>query len=140
MTRIDTLENVINAVHQQSINHFDEIVPVNEMEFDSLNRCGYGRQTGRGGPHGSAAVVQSPAGAVFLPVPVPGGPAGPQPQLLDRTGTPARETFFCRFDANRLRALFTERYTAIDNMEVLTKILENGFDPAVKSNSPWTMK
>jgi hypothetical protein len=41
-----------------------------------------------------------------------------------------RETFFCRFDANRLRAVFTERYTAIDNMEVLTKILENGFDPA----------
>jgi hypothetical protein len=28
MTQIDTLENVINAVHQQSINHFDEIVPL----------------------------------------------------------------------------------------------------------------
>jgi hypothetical protein len=27
MTRIATLENVINAVHQQSANHFDEIVP-----------------------------------------------------------------------------------------------------------------
>jgi hypothetical protein len=43
-----------------------------------------------------------------------------------------RETFFCRFDANRLRALFTERYTATDNMEVLTKILETGFDPAAE--------
>ena len=41
-----------------------------------------------------------------------------------------RETLFCRFDANRLRAVFTERYTAIDHMEVMTKILENGFDPA----------
>jgi hypothetical protein len=40
-----------------------------------------------------------------------------------------RETFFCRFDANQLRAVFTERYTAIDNMEVLTKMLEYGFDP-----------
>jgi hypothetical protein len=26
--------------------------------------------------------------------------------------------------------VFTERYTAIDNMEVLTKVLESGFDPA----------
>jgi hypothetical protein len=41
-----------------------------------------------------------------------------------------RETFFCRFDGDRLRAVFTERYTAIDHMEVLTKILEYGFDPA----------
>ena len=41
-----------------------------------------------------------------------------------------RETFFCRFDANRLRAVFTERYTAIDNMEVLTKMIQHGFDPA----------
>ncbi len=41
-----------------------------------------------------------------------------------------RETFFCRFDDNRLRAVFTERYTAIDNMEVLTKMLEFGCDPA----------
>jgi hypothetical protein len=40
-----------------------------------------------------------------------------------------RETFFCRFDSNRLRAVFTERYTAIDHMEVLTKMLEYGFDP-----------
>ncbi len=36
MTQTATLENVINVVHQQSINHFDEIVPVNEMQFDSL--------------------------------------------------------------------------------------------------------
>ena len=36
MTRTATLENVINVVHQQSINHFDEIMPVQEMEFDSL--------------------------------------------------------------------------------------------------------
>jgi hypothetical protein len=28
MTKTATLENVINEVHQQSINHFDEIVPV----------------------------------------------------------------------------------------------------------------
>jgi hypothetical protein len=38
MTQTDTLENVITAVHQQSANHFDEIVPLQEMEFDSLTQ------------------------------------------------------------------------------------------------------
>jgi hypothetical protein len=38
MTQTDTLENVITAVHQQSINHYDEIVPLQEMEFDSLTQ------------------------------------------------------------------------------------------------------
>jgi hypothetical protein len=40
-----------------------------------------------------------------------------------------RQTLFCRFDGNALRAVFTERYTAIDHMEVLTKMLEYGFNP-----------
>jgi len=41
-----------------------------------------------------------------------------------------RETFFCRFSGNKLRGLFTQRYTALDHMEVLTKMLEYGFDPS----------
>jgi len=41
-----------------------------------------------------------------------------------------RQTLFCRLDGAKLRAVFTERYTAIDHMEVLTKMLEYGFDPA----------
>ena len=33
-----TLETVIDKVHQMSANHYDEIVPVQDMEFDSLNQ------------------------------------------------------------------------------------------------------
>ena len=33
-----TLETVIDKVHQMSANHYDEIVPVKDMEFDSLNQ------------------------------------------------------------------------------------------------------
>jgi hypothetical protein len=40
-----------------------------------------------------------------------------------------RETFFCRFDANRLRAGFTERYRPLDNMEILSQLIQHGFDP-----------
>jgi hypothetical protein len=40
-----------------------------------------------------------------------------------------RETMFCRFDGDRLRAVFTDRYTAIDHMEVLSKMVKYGFSP-----------
>ena len=33
-----TLENVISRVHEQSTGHFDEIVAVRDMRFDSLKR------------------------------------------------------------------------------------------------------
>ena len=38
-----------------------------------------------------------------------------------------RETLFCRFDGDKLRAVFTDRYTAIDHMEILSKMVEYGF-------------
>lgn len=40
-----------------------------------------------------------------------------------------RDTFFCRFDGSQLRAVFTDRYKAIDNLEVLETMLFNGFSP-----------
>jgi hypothetical protein len=39
-----------------------------------------------------------------------------------------RQNLFCRFDGNNLRAVFTERYTPIDNIEVLHKMADYGFD------------
>ena len=33
-----TLENVINKVHENSINHFDEVMPVHEMSYDNLEQ------------------------------------------------------------------------------------------------------
>ena len=38
MRTTTTLENVINRVHEQSANHYDDIVPVNDMRFASLER------------------------------------------------------------------------------------------------------
>ena len=128
MTRTATLENVINVVHQQSINHFDEIVPVNEMEFDSLTQMWV---SGR-----LVEILPSAQKLISNRLRVPHSylsrcPAELQAKNLNywiEQERSQRETFFCRFDSNRLRAVFTERYTAIDNMEVLTKMLEYGFD------------
>ena len=128
MTRTATLENVINVVHQQSINHFDEIVPVNEMQFDSLTQMWV---SGR-----RVEILPSAQRLLSNRLRVPHSylsrcPAELQAKNLNywiEQERQQRETFFCRFDSNRLRAVFTERYTAIDNMEVLTKMLEYGFD------------
>ena len=39
-----------------------------------------------------------------------------------------RETLFCRFDGDKLRAVFTDRYIAIDHMEILSRMVEYGFN------------
>jgi len=124
-----TLENVINLVHQQSINYFDETIPVQDMEFDSLSEMWVS-----GKP---VAVLPSAQHLLSNRLRVPYSylsrcPAELQARNLNywlEQERSQRETFFCRFDANQLRAVFTERYTAIDHMEVLTKMLEYGFDP-----------
>jgi hypothetical protein len=131
MTRIATLETVINEVHKQSANHFDEIVSVNEMQFDSLEQLWVsGRQV-------EVAPTAQRLLSNRLRVPfsyLSRCPAELQARNLNywiEQERRQRETFFCRFsDANRLRAVFTEKYTVLDHMEVLTKILETGFDPA----------
>ena len=43
-----------------------------------------------------------------------------------------RDTFFCRFDGNNLRAVFTDRYRPLDNMEILSQLIQHGFDPSTK--------
>jgi hypothetical protein len=40
-----------------------------------------------------------------------------------------RETLFCRFDSYKLRAVFTDRYKALDNREVMAKMDDHGFRP-----------
>jgi hypothetical protein len=40
-----------------------------------------------------------------------------------------RDTFFCRFAGDALRAVFTDRYVPTDNLSTLSKMLEFGFDP-----------
>ena len=130
MTKTATLETVITEVHRQSANHFDEIVPVREMAFDGLNQMWV---SGR-----RVEILPSAQRLLSNRLRVPFSylsrcPAELQAKNLNywiEQEREQRETFFCRFDGDRLRAVFTERYTAIDHMEVLTKILEYGFDPA----------
>jgi len=124
------LENVIEQVETMSAGNFDETVSLNEIEFESLNEMW----------------VKNVSVEVLLQA---------QKLLANRLGVPfsylnrcspelqrinlqywleqerkQRETFFLRFNGQKeLRACFTDRYTAIDNREILSKMLALGFRP-----------
>ena len=132
MANITTLETVINEVHQDSIHHFDETVPVHEMYFDSLKQMWIS---------GEPVAVAPTAQRLFsnrLRVPysyLSRCPEDLQARNLNywiEQERKNRDTFFCRFNGQSLRAVFTERYRPLDNMEILAQLLEQGFSPGLK--------
>ena len=130
MTQTETLENVINAAHLQSINHYDEIVPLREMQFDSLTQMWISGKQVEVAPSAQRLLanrLRVPYSYLYR------CPAELQAKNLNywiEQERQQRETFFCRFDANRLRAVFTERYRPLDNMEILSQLIQHGFDPS----------
>jgi len=130
MRRKTTLENAIGKVHEISQNNYDEIIQVSNMTFNSLERVFIAGQ--------SFGVLPSAQRLLANRLRIPHSyltrcPIELQADNLNywiEQEMKNRETLFCRFVGNNLRAVFTERYTAIDHMEVLTKMLEYGFDPS----------
>jgi hypothetical protein len=127
MRTINTFQSVISKVHQMSENHFDETIPVADMMFHSIDRMWIS---------GKEVEVLPSAQRLFanrLRVPhsyLIRCPAELQADNLNhwiREEQEKRETLFCRFDGSKLRAVFTDRYTAIDHMEILSRMVEYGF-------------
>jgi hypothetical protein len=125
-----TLESVIKTVHKNSEDNYDEIIPGKDMTFDSLERMDIAGK--------SFSVLPSAQRLLSNRLRVPFSYLNRCPIELQADNLnywleqerKKRETLFCRFAGNQLRAVFTERYTAIDHMEVLIKMLEYGFDPS----------
>ncbi len=132
MRTTDTLENVIAVINDKSTNHFDRNVAVDDMNFSSLRQMDIAGQ--------SFAVLPSAQRLLANRLRVPYSYLARCPQELQadnlnywiRQESRNRQNLFCRFDGSNLRAVFTERYTPIDNIEVLTRMLDYGFDPSKK--------
>jgi len=132
MRNTDTLENVIGRVHEMSARNFDEIIPIRDMQFENLDRM---EITGR-----SFGVLPSAQRLIANRLRIPYSYLNRCPADLQRDNLQYwleqerrnRETLFCRFAGNHLRAVFTERYTVINHGEILTKMLEYGFNPATE--------
>jgi hypothetical protein len=128
MKTTETLENVINIVTEKSANHFDQLVAVEEMKFSSLRQIDIVGQ--------SFKVLTNAQRLLANRLRVPYSYLFRCPEELQadnlnywiRQEARNRQNLFCRFDGTSLRALFTERYTPIDNLEVLHKMADYGFD------------
>lgn len=132
MRTTTTLENVINRVHEQSANHYDEIVPVTDMRFNSLKRMDIAGQ--------SFGVLPSAQRLLSNRLRVPFSYLFRCPQELQADNlnywieqeARNRQSLFCRFAGDAVRAVFTERYVPTDNLSVLSKMLEYGFGPSTE--------
>ena len=129
MKETTTLENAIQTVHTLSADYFDETIPLTDMEFDSAENMWIA---------GKPIEILPSAQKLFsnrLRVPysyLSRCPEDLQAQNLNfwlAEEQKKRQTLFCRFDGNKLRAIFTNRYEPTDNMEVLSKMVEYGFSP-----------
>jgi len=123
----DRFENVIDRVNTMSANCFDETLPVMDMEFNSLERMWIA---------GKDVEVLPSAQRLFANrLRVPYSYLARCPEELQARNLnywieqerAKRETLFCRFDGDKLRAVFTDRYKAIDHMEILSRMVEYGF-------------
>jgi hypothetical protein len=130
MRATTTLGNLIEQVEAMSAGNFDETVSLSEMEFGSLNEMWIGGVGVEVLPQAQRLLANR------LKVPftyLDRCPADLQADNLNhwlKEERKQRETFFCRFNGQRqVRAVFTDRYTAIDNTEILARMPELGFRP-----------
>jgi len=130
MRATTTFGNLIEHVETMSAGNFDETVSLSEIEFNSLYEMfivGVGVEILPQAQRLLANRLRVPFSYLER------CPAELQAKNLNywlEQERKARQTFFCRFNAQRqVRALFTNRYTAIDNREILSKMLGLGFKP-----------
>jgi hypothetical protein len=129
MRTTTALENVIDKVSDMSSNNYDQFVPLRDMEFESLTNLGIAGQ--------SFSVLDQAQRLIANRLHVPHSYLVRCPQDLQKDNLnywlgrerSQRDSFFVRFNGNQIRAIFTKRYTAIDNTEILYKMLNNGFRP-----------
>ena len=127
-----TLEDVVSKVNEMSMNYYDEPIGISEMEFESLNWMLIGNNV--------VEILPSAQRLFANRLRIPHAYLSRCPEHLQaenlnywlKEQQKERESLFCRFDGHRLRAVFTERYTAIDHTEVLSKMLEHGFSASVE--------
>ncbi len=130
MRATETFENVIGKVHRMSQDNYDEIIPVGDLEFSSFDNLAIGYK--------EFEVLPSAQRLIANRLRIPASYLSRCPEDLQAENLnywlemeqKKRQTFFCRFTGSKLRGIFTKKYIALDHMEVLTKMLDYGFDPA----------
>jgi hypothetical protein len=130
MKATTTLGNLIEQVETMSAGNFDETVSLSEIEFGSLNEMWVSNVSVEVLPQAQRLL----ANRLHTPFSyLERCPAELQAENLNywlEQERKERESFFLRFNGQKdVRAVFTDRYTAIDNREILSKMIELNFRP-----------
>jgi len=131
MKTMTTLEEVRETVEEKAANYHDELVPVKDIHFDSMDRMNIGQSETY--PLKSTAVNQ-----VSQRFRIPYNylnrcPPDLQADNLNHWLQKERnEKMFLRFDGEVVRAVFTPKYIPVDHTAVLERLFQNGFKPEDK--------
>jgi len=125
-----TLQKAWEKVNELSQDCWDALIPVKEVRFDSLEEIHIGSDV-----HRLEAIAQRQA-AYRLGIPIQylkKCPEEVQAYNLNHWLEKERnDDLFFRFDGNEVRALFTPKYTPIDNKEILKKLESLDYDLETK--------
>jgi hypothetical protein len=124
-----TFEKAREQVEVRTTNCFDETIPVVDMRFDNLNKMWISG--------GEFEVLPSAQRLFANRLRIPHGYLARCPEDLQAHNLNywlekerrRRKTLFCRFDGQRLRAVFTDRYKCLDNIDIMQRMVEYGFAP-----------
>jgi hypothetical protein len=123
-----TLGQLVEHVENVSRGNFDETIPLSDMEFANLKEMYIGNVGVEVLPQAQRLLANR------LGVPISYlNRCSPELQRINlqywlEQERKERETFFCRFNGeHQVRAVFTDRYTAIDHTEILSKMVQIGF-------------
>lgn len=125
MSRFTTLGEVREQVSRMSENHWDDSIPVKDMQFAGLEKVLINGEEHRMRPAAQRSICYR------LGIPIQYlqkcEPLLQAVNLNEWLPTERNEKLFVRFDGDDVRALFTPRYTPIDNMQVLDRLYEQGY-------------
>jgi len=127
MKNISTLGEVADRVDYLSRYCTDKMIPVKDISFEHLKSVRIGSET-----HQLRRVAQqSIANRLLIPIQyLRKCPADVQAYNMNYwIAHEKNEELFFRFDGNEVRAIFTPRYTPVDNFEAIERLDAMGYGP-----------
>lgn len=130
MQNIKTLDEVFNRVDSMSKDCHDKFIPVQHINFDSLEDMKIGSDSYSLQP----IAQQEIANRLGIPLSyLRKCPSDIQAQNLNYWLSQEKNNeFFVRFNGDEVRAVFTPRYRPVDNLEILGKLAYLGFEQETK--------
>ena len=124
--KLVTLNEVYDRVDKLSENCYDRLIPVKDVEFESLSRVKIGYDS-----HYMKRIAQrSIANRLGIPYQyLEKCPAELQKKNLDYWIEKERnDELFFRMNGDQVRAIFTPKYSPVDNFEVMERLDSIGYD------------